>query len=94
MSRWLVKKHYARAIHEVRVARPELGEEQPTLLFRLMMPWLSEPEGENRDQIAKGAMAQRSPETFEIFLRVTNILFNAVAMRVHACPHVRAHSKR
>src|SRR5438128_367032 len=50
---------YAKAIHDVRVAHPALGEEQPTLFFRLMMPWLIEPEGENRDQIAKRATAER-----------------------------------
>lgn len=50
---------YAQAIHAVRNAHPELGNEQPTLFFRLLMPWLLEPEGDNRAQIAQGAENER-----------------------------------
>jgi hypothetical protein len=50
---------YAEAIHAVRNAHPELGNEQPTLFFRLLMPWLVEPEGENWAQIAQGAEDER-----------------------------------
>jgi hypothetical protein len=50
---------YAEAIHRVRNAHPELGNEQPTMFFRLLMPWLVTPEGENRAQIAEGAENER-----------------------------------
>lgn len=50
---------YAAVTHGVRKAHPELGNEQPTLFFRLLMPWLVEPEGENGTQIAQGAENER-----------------------------------
>jgi hypothetical protein len=50
---------YAEAIHALRTAHPEVSREQPTLFFRFLMPWLVRSEGDNRDQIAKGAEVER-----------------------------------
>jgi hypothetical protein len=50
---------YAQAIYAVRKAHPELANEQPTLFFRLLMPWLVAHEAEDRTQVAQGAANER-----------------------------------